>query len=487
MATFSFGGSGLVGAKKKPAYAGAPIINSSGLITGYEGAGAPVTAGALKPVYNARGLVTDYSNGTGLDISPSGGAAGDGGSPEVGIATSATRPGNQNADFSLLNQTKNPAIAGAAADLLGQVKTGPKDFQQYLDEAKQQIEQNKSQLEQDKKAFDVGPLEGKLATYDKNFVDTMGGLDNKYSGLINDYRDAQQGQVGALQDELRNYETSSQAVADRALEYAQKRNSLYQAGSGTPTSDSGDMRQRAIQAFLDVNLPLQKELSAARQNLITNVQMPLNREVQGQSINQLTGFEAPLASTTANLFGGDAKYVASLRAQLAGRSMQESLQYMQSLGIPIQMQQQVLQGSLGLLGGLTGIDQQNTFYGLSSPYSPEITGIPDYTGAFNYGGRRTGVLPVAPSVQAGSGVLPRTVNPGVAAPIVPRAPVGNGINLPNDYAFGRTAGDQAYYLAVQNALENGYPVPPRPQFTQVGMTPDYMAYDPSTESGFAYN
>ncbi len=73
-----------------------------------------------------------------------------------------------------------------------------------------------------------------------------------------------QGLRDFLEAENRRFETDSQAVAGRAGQFLRQRLDEQLLGSGGPIADSSDLRNRTFQGFLDINLPLQQQLSDRR-------------------------------------------------------------------------------------------------------------------------------------------------------------------------------------------------------------------------------
>lgn len=375
MPAFTFSNSQTPGGAMIPKY------SATGLITGYTSSGnqalkaAPGSVGAgMLPVLNSSGQTVGYSSGTGHDHLPVAGAPG---------AAPAEDP---NSSVSLLHQVKSQPIADAAAGLgtatAAAATATTKSFKDYLAEAHDQNAKNAAQIETDRKTLnDTSAYEQQLKDINAQYSAASHGTNQQIIDSNNQYQQTQQKTVQQLAEENARYEAAAQAVAGQAVAAANGQNKLYQAASGTPTSDSGDMRARAIQAYLGVNTPLQADLSNRRLNQITNVMMPLNREYNTNRLQQLEGFQQPMDQSIASMGTASANTVESLKASLAGRSLNESIAYMQSMGIPFQVMQQVLSGNINNLAGLSAIDQGNTFYGLAQPYNNPNISLPTYTGA----------------------------------------------------------------------------------------------------------
>lgn len=424
--------------------------------------------------YESTGILPQYSD--------TGQPTGQPGQTQTGTQT--PDPNDPNSQFQVLNKVKNPDIATAETGLLKNVTdtaaTTAKTFNDYLNEARQQNQQNQAQLATDRNTINaavssVPDYAATLKSIDTNFANTARGINTQYAGINADYAKTVAGDVNQLADLNKQYETSAQAVADRALQYAQGQTQRYQLGSGTPMSNSGDLEQRYLQAYQDINLPLQQQLAQMRQNQLTNYITPLQKDVYGNTVNQAVGFQYPMESALANRFTGTANTIENLRAtilpQLAGKSLQESITYMQSLGIPIAVAQQVLSGDISGLSGVQGIDLANTFYGLTTPYTNNVGILPQYSPGG--GGSRT--YPVGGN--AASYGVSAVVNPGAQPSSTPSTP--GVINLPNNYQWGRTPDQQAYFAAQQNYYDTGAGAPPSP------LNPRRYTYGPAG-SGAGY-
>lgn len=398
----------LAAAKKNP-WAGAPQYDASGRITGY----GPLLGSQS---YVAGGLPGDIANNSfGL---PSGGtkvgaSAVPVGSSAPGGAAPVTDP---NADFSVLNKTKNPSIAAAAANLQGTADTAQtqesKSFSDYLKEATDQAKQNSAQLTADRTTFNTAPgeLSNDLAKINANFKTSADNTDASIAAANAAYKQQSQQTLADMQAQNDAYAAAAGNVAAQAIDARTNQNKIFQAGSGTPTSAGGGADAAAIQAVLDVNTPLQADLANRRLELSRNVELPLEQQYQGQDVSAAQ-YGQGLAGQEAGMSTAAATTVANLKTALAGRSLQESITYMNQLAIPMQLQQALLNGSISVEQALSGLDQSNTFYGLTTPYTMPTPTLPDYS-------------PRAPTIQPS-----RSPDMGVP-PLVGRQPMGGGSGDP---------------------------------------------------------
>jgi len=339
----------------------------------------------------------------------------------------------------------------------------------------------------------TGSLSDRLANLEKNVSGTTDALRQNnadyrtaqtgvQSDIVNqndNYQSAQAQRLAQLKADLdaerANYQTAAQGVAQQAYDKARKHIALYQLSSGTPTSGSGNLDNRYIRAYSDINIPLQQDLAnrdIAQTNQLyglganltdrdyqnrmnqyagasslntdlanrsgtteqylsdlygrtynagnaadlaaynanlgvdssasalesdlnnrgTNLQQYL-ASLYGQNYNAGTSTagnvfnannaasanQAGVASDLANRAGDTARYAGSLDAQTAtqiaqlkqataGMSRTMASQYLQQLGIPIQVAQQVMAGNIANLSALQGLDERANAYTFTTPY-----------------------------------------------------------------------------------------------------------------------
>lgn len=466
--------------------AASPLLSPNGLVVGYSGIAKPKTPLSLAPIYGPNGLISSYSgapstgtNGISSDYSLTGQSG--------GLLPSGKTPG-QNAADALANDTavvskvKNPAIATAETNLLGDSQnvaaSATKSFDDYLNEAKATTAGIKPQVATDTANLNAlpGQTQAQLDAINKAYADKTSNISNTYAGLNAQNAAQVNSNIADLGTLNQQYETNAQAVADRALQYAGGQISRYQAGSGTPTSNSGDLTQRYINAYTDINLPLQKELSANRISQLENYVTPQERQLYGDTVSQAVGYDTTAANQIASMQTGSAQQIAALKQAVAGRGVSESMAYMQSLGIPISVAQTVLQGPTSNLATLTGIDANNTNYAIASDYQAPVSGSPLYNPPTPSVSPRPAIGYSNPGVNTGTQPMGAVSNPAAASYLLPDGsvnanalpsnpytpqPIGRtGItNLPNNYYTPSSPQQQAYQAALQAYYEGNGPVP----------------------------
>lgn len=439
------------------ASAAAPIYGSSGLITGYGNSGKQRT-NARQPIYNSAGLITSYTNDDSAAPTslvdpndPTGKYKFD---PATGLNKQGKTKGEQAVqDYQnstgLVSTVKSQPIAKAASDTLtaetNLQNNTIKSFADYLNEAKQIQAQGAAQVKTDTETLNAEPskLESTLSKTVQDFANQTGALDQKVTDLNAANAKTVAGNIDQSKQNIIDYQTAATDVANQAIAAANARQNLYQSRTGTPTSDSGYAHELAAATTANVMLPVARDVAQMRQTNLTNYITPQQQNLYANNIAQVTGLELPVANTLVNLGITNANQLAQFTASLAGRSLQEQLSYLTSLGIPIQMAQQLASSLPQALGQLGQIDQSNNFYGLAQDYqNPLPDGFPTYN----------------PGVPPSPGRSPNPTTPNYGP--VNTSPNGGYLN-PNPTAPGQPVGinAQGQMVDAQGRVVN-YAAPP---------------------------
>jgi hypothetical protein len=404
-----------------------PIYGANGLIVGYGGGGG--SAGAQTPITNASGLITGY-NVSGADKTsstvnasdPTGSHTFD---PVTGLNAQGLTKGQQAAlDYqnttSTVSNTKSQPVQSAVDTTLNNETqlqaTTLQNFNDYLAQAEKTQQQEQAQLTQDQTTVNAlpGQLQSELSSAVQNFANTGNALNQDVTNLNTAQAATVAGDISQLGTINQNYATAAQNVANNAVAAAQARSNASQSATGVPTTDSGYWDTQAAKISADINLPVQQQIYNQQQQQLQNYITPQQQQLYSQNLSQITGLEMPLAQSLVSLGITNTNQIAQLQQNLLGKSFEEQVQFLNSLGIPIQTAQQLAQSLPSAIGQLSAINQGNNFYGLAQNYqSPLPGGLPTYstpTPAYRSG---AGGIPNYSTVTAGATPLPTTVgNPG---------------------------------------------------------------------------
>lgn len=399
-------------------------------------------------------------------------------------------PDIQNAASGLLKQA-NESAAGIPGTVAGnnEIASGlTKSFADYLAQAKGINEQSKIQLTKDQAAVDPQATIDRVNADSAQQNDELRANDRNYTGAQTKVQgditaentaaaDTTAARLAKLKADLDSqnsqYEQSAQAVAGQAWDKARQGLSLYQLGSGTPTSGSGDLSNRAIRSYDAINIPLQQELAQRRysQTGILDAQQQAADEERYQNLMRQYGGAAALntdlanrtgdtARYTGNLDAATAQYIQTLKQQTAGMSRAQAAEYLRQLNVPIEVGQQVLQTQLQIenannalipnatrnLADIGSIEGNANYFTLSSPYdASRVPAAP----VFN---------PVLPTRTYTPNSVPQTMTGTSPASTAPAAPVGQLVDVGGGYQRDQ----QGNTWLNGQLISQGQPVLPKP-------------------------
>ena len=311
--------------------------------------------------------------------------------PQTGQSTnqSGLTPG-QVAGNQLLNttqtvgETKSPAIAAATQNLLTNNQnvenSATTTFDQYLAQAQAAQNTIGKQVATDTSNLNALPSStaAALNSINQNYANTTGNISNQYANINAGNAATVAGDISQLGTINQNYETAAQNVANQAVSNAGQKIAAYQGASGTPTSDSSGLQEQYENAYTAINLPLQQQLYGQQLSQLQNYITPLQQQLYGQNVAQAVNYDTTSAQNIAQMQTGSAEQIAALTQAVAGKGVNEALQYMTSLGIPLQVAQTVLSGSTSNLATLSGVNLGNTNYGIAGDYQSAIGGLPTF-------------------------------------------------------------------------------------------------------------
>ena len=274
-------------------------------------------------------------------------------------------------EFTTIKTEKQPGIATATGGLLDTFKKNATStgtaFDSFLSEARDVNAKAKVQLGKDQAAFDTSKLETQLPKINEDYRATQTNLTGQMKASNADYAKQTADTIARLNDENAKYEAAARAAADKAVSNATARVNLYQLTSGTPTSGSGNLTNRYMRAVSDVEIPLQRELSARRYGQIADIERPYQRELYGQD-QALLARESALTTDYALRDENTARYLSDLRMRVAGMARNQAQDYLRGLGLPFEMAQRIIAGDISNLGGLQALDERANYYTVATPY-----------------------------------------------------------------------------------------------------------------------
>jgi hypothetical protein len=308
--------------------------------------------------------------------------------------TGTTPPVNPNDPnrYQALEVIKSPEVAGGANVLMDSFKQGAettaKGWTDFFNEAKAAQAANKTAFNREQESFNIAPLANELRANNEAFATQSRDIGSRYSGVDAEYEAAQRKLAEQAYYVLPQYDAAAQAIANRQFAVNAGRVSRYKAGSGTPTSLGSSELAMLNRAAADVYLPLEREKIARRMGLITDLSMPLEREFAGRDTVRL-GDEYQREQYLSERNADTEKQIKQLEIAVAGMSRAQAESYVRSLGLPMQIQQEILARHISNLGGIAQLEDQSRYRGLQDTQGINLTP----TVAYSMG---TGTYPTIP-------------------------------------------------------------------------------------------
>jgi len=390
----------------------------------------------------------------------------------------ATDPNaNQPPNLQAKEIVKDPAVATAQQGLMktftDSANSSLQDFSKYLAQFKTDLSTARTKAAA---ATDPTPTINALTQAQNQYSGALDSSNASYQKALADAAARTRGVVQQANDTLPAYDAAANAIADRQTQEAVRQVGRYKMGSGTPTSMGSAEQQILGRSIADARLPLEQAKINQRFNILGTLAMPTEQTIAGQNLSYSGNYLPGIAGSRYGSQTSTANSIQALKAQVAGMSFNDAMKFMQSAGIPAQIQQQILGGQINELGALGGIADQSHYryiqdpqaMSLSTPMFPN-SGIAPYPnngqpGRYQQPGQQGGQpgpgVPLAGNapVQVGPGGI--QYQPIAGAPGGGAAPTNWNRNDPNNYsgtADGYYGLDGTFYPYGQNAVPQNAP------------------------------
>jgi hypothetical protein len=349
--------------------------------------------------------------------------------------TTAIDPNNPQQRYKPVDVTKNAPIADATTGLLDEFKksaaTSLNDFGKYLSDFKSQIG---TANEQGKQATNIAPYVGAVTGAQTRY---SGALDAAAAGAAQTNADVA-AKEAALQAQARNdlglYDTAQNNAQKLALDQLQKRVSRYKMAGSTPGSLGSDELAMLQAGARDISVPIELAKVNKRYDLTQGMDLPIAQADAARSAQFWQNFMPGVAGAQYSSASDVANEVQKLKMAVSGMSYDNAMRYMQSIGVPSQIQQQILSGQIGELGGLNQLYSGSRYQALQDVLGTKITQPVGYAPV-------TGGLPVS-RYDVPNAPIQVSATPGVAG----------GVTFPNQYdPYGGGAVDPNAWSRYTNA------------------------------------
>lgn len=302
---------------------------------------------------------------TGQQISGGKIVTGGPGTVQVPGTNTFINPNNAAARYQPVSITKQPDVAAGQQDLMktfsDNASSALKDFNSILAGFKAGTG---TAFKAGETAANVTPTVNALEGAQTAYAGSLTGTQKQYADLLQQNAAAETGIVKQAQDILPQYDLAAQNVADRQLAALLRQNALYKMGSGTPTSLGGADTALLTRAVADVQLPTQLDKIQRQYSLLQNLALPVQQDITNRGTTFYGQFNPAIANAIYGSAQNTAQQVQALKQIASTFGYQNAIQYMQSIGVPVAIQQQVLSGQIGQLGQLSNLESLSNYQGL---------------------------------------------------------------------------------------------------------------------------
>lgn len=301
--------------------------------------------------------------------------------------TTPIDPNDPNQRYRAVDVAKNPGVSSATDALL-------ENFKKTADASLQDFGQYKSQFQKaTQDAFDKTKAAADITGYTRDVTGQQG----RYSAALDtaagnagqanaDAAAREQAALGELRSTLPMYDKAAQNAADYQLGQLNGQVSRYKLLKGGGLGLGSDELAMQAAGARAIQIPTELAKIQARQNIAQNVELPIVQQDANRSAQFYQQFMPGVAANQYNSATAVSNAVQQLKVQTAGMSYQNAMQYMQSIGVPEQIQQQILGQQLNNLGAINSLESGSRYQGLqdilganiSQPvgYNPSIGGLP---------------------------------------------------------------------------------------------------------------
>jgi hypothetical protein len=387
----------LEGGPTRNSNAGVAPATPSDLVYAADGSGMVIHSGTKNPFTGVNPFDgKTYKNGREV-VAPAG-------KRFIPGTTTAIDPNNPNERYKGISIDKNPDVAKANDSLLEDFKksasTSMSDFGSYLNDFKTQIGNSNSM--------------GKSAV--SNTIDSANNLQiqqSRYSGALdNAVSHASQGnedasaREAAILKQMQDNNTvgmNNALTASERMQLGQLNNqvSRYKMAGGTPRSLGSDELAMQASGARSIAVPIELQRVQNEQNILQGTALPIAQQDAARTAQFWQNFVPGVAGTQYQSGQQTTQEIQKLKSIAATMSYDNAIKYMQSIGVPAQIQQQILSGQIGNLGGINQLYSSSRYQGLQDVLGANVA--QPQQSSFSAGGlppsRYGGDAPVAYSGQ----------------------------------------------------------------------------------------
>lgn len=378
--------------------------------------------------------------------------------------TTPIDPNNPNQRYQAVNVDKNKPVEQATDSLLQDFKktagSAVQDFGSYLNDFKSQV--GSANASGRAAVGNIGNTAADLQAQQSRY---SGSLDNAVSHAAQNNSDVAAREAEILRQEQENNRVgmNNALTASERMQLGQlnQQVSRYKIAGGTPTSMGSDELAMQAAGARQIAIPIELQRVQNAQNILQNTALPIAQQDAARDAQFWQSFVPGVAGTQYQSAQQTTMQIQKLKELAVTLGYDNAMKYMQSIGVPTQIQQQILSGQIGNLGGLNQLYSGSRYQGLQDVLGANVSQPANY------------------SVQTGG--LPQPRYPDIGIPQTdlgqPNAPVTYNAN-PN---AGVGPGGYPITPGNPNGVRPGTVYGYTPSASRYGMTPGAGQEMPDTQ------
>jgi hypothetical protein len=314
-------------------------------------------------------------------------------------AGATINPNNPTQRYRATSIEKNPQVSSAAqamADSLTRTATqGLQNFNEYKKNFTDSINRAQSLSNA---ATDIGPVSANLRGLQSGYSAALDAASQRYNDVLANTKAAEQAIVKQGYDYLPMYDAAAQAAANQQMAALQRNIGRYKSASGTPMGLGSSEQQMLLGGARQILVPMEQAKIQQRYNVLNQLAMPSVLDLANRQTAKVGTFDPMVAAAQFQSGTATEQTIQQLASVASQMAYQDAIRYMQSLGVPEQLQQQIMSGNIQNAGALNAVFAGSRYQGLQDILGANITPSQNYN--FQSGGYPSGVPMYSPQVNS---------------------------------------------------------------------------------------
>lgn len=387
--------------------------------------------GTRKPVFNANlGMYVDSVNGapySGKD--PTSGQQYVNGQP-TGVPVpygggETINPNDPTQRYRATSIEKNPQVSAAAQTLADTLTKAATQSLQSFDEYKKNFTNSINRAQGlSNAATDIAPVSANLRGLQSRYSAALDDASSRYNDVVSNTAAAEKAIVQQGYDYLPLYDKAARDAANEELGLLQRNIGRYKSASGTPMGLGSSEQQMLLGGARQILVPMEQAKVQQRYNILNQLALPTTLDIANRQTTKVGTFDPMVAAAQFQSGTATEQTIQQLATVASQMAYQDAIRYMQSLGVPEQLQQQIMAGNIQNAGALNSVFAGSRYQGLQDILGANITPSQNY--AFRSDGYPSGVPQYSPqatpqyapadSVAQGSAGTKQAIFPGSSVP-----------------------------------------------------------------------